>query len=130
MMLSRRSMFKYFSSFAILGFLFLNFKKNKSADIFLDKILFDLRKQNNILANSINFKLENKHIKKIYSSLNSSLYYLKINKMLVNSKTVFKEMSSSDFKEKNVLNVNGWILSEIEVILIAYINEHNNVRRL
>ena len=130
MMLSRRSMFKYFSSFAILGFLFLNFKKNKSADIFLDKILFDLRKQNNILANSINFKLENKHIKKIYSSLNSSLYYLKINKMLVNSKTVFKEMSSRDFKEKNVLNVNGWILSEIEVILIAYINEHNNVRRL
>tara|TARA_B100000401_G_scaffold438410_1_gene386874 strand:+ start:2172 stop:2561 length:390 start_codon:yes stop_codon:yes gene_type:complete len=129
-MLSRRSMFKYFSSFAILGFLFLNFKKNKSADIFLDKILFDLRKQNNILANSINFKLENKHIKKIYSSLNSSLYYLKINKMLVNSKTVFKEMSSRDFKEKNVLNVNGWILSEIEVILIAYINEHNNVRRL
>jgi len=123
-------MFKYFSSFAILGFLFLNFKKNKSADIFLDKILFDLRKQNNILANSINFKLENKHIKKIYSSLNSSLYYLKINKMLVNSKTVFKEMSSRDFKEKNVLNVNGWILSEIEVILIAYINEHNNVRRL
>ena len=104
-MLSRRSMFKYFSSFAILGFLFLNFKKNKSADIFLDKILFDLRKQNNILANSINFKLENKHIKKIYSSLNSSLYYLKINKMLVNSKTVFKEMSSRDFKEKNVLNV-------------------------
>ena len=101
-MLSRRSMFKYFSSFAILGFLFLNFKKNKSADIFLDKILFDLRKQNNILANSINFKLENKHIKKIYSSLNSSLYYLKINKMLVNSKTVFKEMSSRDFKEKNV----------------------------
>ena len=129
-MLSRRSMFKYFSSFAILGFLFLNFKKNKSADIFLDKILFDLRKQNNILANSINFKLENKHIKKIYSSLNSSLYYLKINKMLVNSKTVFKEMSSRDFKEKNVLNVNGWILSEIEVILIAYINQHNNVRRL
>ena len=129
-MLSRRSMFIYFSSFAILGFLFLNFKKNKSADIFLDKILFDLRKQNNILANSINFKLENKHIKKIYSSLNSSLYYLKINKMLVNSKTVFKEMSSRDFKEKNVLNVNGWILSEIEVILIAYINEHNNVRRL
>ena len=129
-MLSRRSMFKYFSSFAILGFLFLNFKKNKSADIFLDKILFDLRKQNNILANSINFKLENKHIKKIYSSLNSSLYYLKINKMLVNSKTVFKEMSSRDFKEKNVLNVDGWILSEIEVILIAYINEHNNVRRL
>ena len=129
-MLSRRSMFKYFSSFAILGFLFLNFKKNKSADIFLDKILFDLRKQNNILANSINFKLENKHIKKIYSSLNSSLYYLKINKMLVNSKTVFKEMSSRDFKEKNVLNVNGWILSEIEVILIAYINEHNNFRRL
>ena len=123
-------MFKYFSSFAILGFLFLNFKKNKSADIFLDKILFDLRKQNNILANSINFKLENKHIKKIYSSLNSSLYYLKINKMLVNSKTVFKEMSSRDFKEKNVLNVNGWILSEIEVILIAYINEHNNVRRI
>lgn len=123
-------MFKYFSSFAILGFLFLNFKKNKSADIFLDKILFDLRKQNNILANSINFKLENKHIKKIYSSLNSSLYYLKINKMLVNSKTVFKEMSSRDFKEKNVLNVDGWILSEIEVILIAYINEHNNVRRL
>ena len=129
-MLSRRSMFKYFSSFAILGFLFLNFKKNKSADIFLDKILLDLRKQNNILANSINFKLENKHIKKIYSSLNSSLYYLKINKMLVNSKTVFKEMSSRDFKEKNVLNVDGWILSEIEVILIAYINEHNNVRRL
>ena len=123
-------MFKYFSSFAILGFLFLNFKKNKSADIFLDKILLDLRKQNNILANSINFKLENKHIKKIYSSLNSSLYYLKINKMLVNSKTVFKEMSSRDFKEKNVLNVDGWILSEIEVILIAYINEHNNVRRL
>ena len=123
-------MFKYFSSFAILGFLFLNFKKNKSADIFLDKILFDLRKQNNILANSINFKLENKHIKKIYSSLNSSLYYLKINKMLVNSKTVFKEMSSRDFKEKNVLNLDGWILSEIEVILIAYINEHNNVRRL
>ena len=129
-MLSRRSMFKYFSSFAILGFLFLNFKKNKSADIFLDKILFDLRKQNNILANSINFKLEKKHIKKIYSSLNSSLYYLKINKMLVNSKTVFKEMSSRDFKEKNVLNLDGWILSEIEVILIAYINEHNNVRRL
>ena len=129
-MLSRRSMFKYFSSFAILGFLFLNFKKNKSADIFLDKILLDLRKQNNILVNSINFKLENKHIKKIYSSLNSSLYYLKINKMLVNSKTVFKEMSSRDFKEKNVLNVDGWILSEIEVILIAYINEHNNVRRL
>ena len=123
-------MFKYFSSFAILGFLFLNFKKNKSADIFLDKILFDLRKQNNILANSINFKLEKKHIKKIYSSLNSSLYYLKINKMLVNSKTVFKEMSSRDFKEKNVLNLDGWILSEIEVILIAYINEHNNVRRL
>ena len=123
-------MFKYFSSFAILGFLFLNLKKNKSADIFLDKILLDLRKQNNILVNSINFKLENKHIKKIYSSLNSSLYYLKINKMLVNSKTVFKEMSSRDFKEKNVLNVDGWILSEIEVILIAYINEHNNVRRL
>ena len=123
-------MFKYFSSFAILGFLFLNSKKNKSADIFLDKILLDLRKQNNILVNSINFKLENKHIKKIYSSLNSSLYYLKINKMLVNSKTVFKEMSSRDFKEKNVLNVDGWILSEIEVILIAYINEHNNVRRL
>ena len=62
--------------------------------------------------------------------MNSSLYYLKINKMLVNSKTVFKEMSSRDFKEKNVLNVDGWILSEIEVILIAYINEHNNVRRL
>lgn len=129
-MLSRRSMFKYFSSFAILGFLVLNFKKNERADIYLDKILLDLRKQNNILENSINLKLEKKHIKKIYSSLNNSLYYLKINKMLVNSKTIFKEMSSRDFKEKNVLNVDGWILSEIEVILIAYINEYDNVRRL
>lgn len=129
-MLSRRSMFKYFSSFAILGFLVLNLKKNESTDIYIDKILLDLRKQNNILANSINLKLEKKHIKKIYSSLNSSLHYLKINKMRVNSKTIFKEMSSRDFKEKNVLNVDGWILSEIEVILIAYINEHNNVRRL
>lgn len=123
-------MFKYFSSFAILGFLVLNLKKNESTDIYIDKILLDLRKQNNILANSINLKLEKKHIKKIYSSLNSSLHYLKINKMRVNSKTIFKEMSSRDFKEKNVLNVDGWILSEIEVILIAYINEHNNVRRL
>ena len=129
-MLSRRSMFKYFSSFAILGFLVLNFNKNESADIYLDKILLDLRKKNNILANSINLKLEKKHIKKIYSSLNSSLHYLKINKMLVNSKTIFKEMSSRDFKEKNVLNVDGWILSEIEVILIAYVNEHKNVHRL
>ena len=123
-------MFKYFSSFAISGFLFLNLKKNERADIYLDKILLDLREKNNILVNSINLKLDKKHIKKIYSSLNNSLHYLEMHKMLVNSKTIFKEMSSRDFKEKNILNIDGWILSEIEVILLTYINEHKNVRRL
>ena len=130
-MLSRRNIFEYLGLLTFISAFGIAFNKDENKiEFYLNKIIVSLTKTNNLSYNFTNLNLNNNHVKIMHLSIYNSMKSLKKKRSIINSETLLKDMIAKDYINKNTLNIDGWILSEIEVIIMTFIEKYNSVYRL
>jgi hypothetical protein len=130
-MLSRRNIFEYIGLLTFISAFGIAFNKDENKiKFYLNKIIVSLTKTNNLSYNFTNLNLNNNHVKIMHLSIYHSMKSLKKKRSIINSETLLKDMIAKDYINKNTLNIDGWILSEIEVIIMTFIEKYNSVYRL
>ena len=129
-MLSRRNIFEYLGLLTFISVFGIAFNKDeKKIEFYLNKIIVSLNKTKNLSYNFTNLNLNSNHVKIMHLSIHNSIKSLKKKGSIINSYTLLKDMIAKDYINKNTLNIDGWILSEIEVIIMAFIKKYNSVYR-
>ena len=129
-MISRRNIFEYLGLLTFISAFGITFNKDeKNIEFYFKKIIVSLNKTKNLSYNFTNLNLNSNHIKIMHLSIHNSMKSLKIKRSIINSDTLLKDMIAKDYINENTLNIDGWILSEIEVIIMAFLKEYNSVYR-
>jgi len=129
-MLSRRNIFEYLGLLTFISAFGISYNKDEKIEFYLNKIIVSLTKTKNLSYNFTNLNLNNNHVKIMHLSISNSLKSLQKTSSIINADSLLKDMISKDYSNNNILNVDGWILSEIEVIIMTFIEKYNSVYRL
>ena len=116
-MISKRNILKVFSSFSILVLFNFTFYLRKDHVFYLEAILEKITISDYI--NLPHILLNKNDLKNIHEVIKIALNDLNNTSSKINTMSILSNITTRDFKNNDILNIDGWILSKSEITLIA-----------